>query len=111
MLVGDENSAQVLRSPPDTEESLADLPGTEAGIDEQPGILGLKVGTVATGTAGEDGQARRHGATLKTVRCQRKLKSSETADEVWNARPSSLSEASLRIGTDYGKAIYVPIFP
>lgn len=82
VLVGDENSAQVLGGPPDTEESLADLPGTEAGIDEQAGVFGLKIGTVATGAAGENGEARRHGATLKTVRCQRKLKSSETADEV-----------------------------
>ena len=111
MFVGDENSAQVFGSPPDTEESLADLSGAEAGIDEQAGLAGLKVGAVAAGTAGEDGQASWHGWTLKTVRCESKLKSSETADDVQNARKFFLPKSGFRIGTDSGKAICVPNFP
>lgn len=64
MFVGDENSVQVFGRSPDTEESLTNLARAEAGINEQTGVVGLKIGAVPAGTAGEDGKARWHDGTL-----------------------------------------------
>jgi hypothetical protein len=61
MLVGDQNPAQVFRGPSDPQQSLPNLPGAEARVDEQPRVGGLQMRTVAAGTAAENG---RHAARL-----------------------------------------------
>lgn len=56
VFVGDEDTVEGFGGAADTGEALADLASAEAGIDEQARFGGFEVGTIASGTAAEDGE-------------------------------------------------------
>jgi hypothetical protein len=68
MFVRDKNSAQVFRRTSDPQQSLTDLAGAQAGVDEQSNAIALEMGAVTAGTAGENGKPGRHAWTLETSR-------------------------------------------
>ena len=64
MLVGEENSAEILRGAPDGCEPLADLARAKARIDEDAGFAAFQIGAIPGGTAAKNGKLNRHEATL-----------------------------------------------
>jgi len=60
MLVRDKNSGQILDGSADRKESSADLASTEAGVDQQTGLIGFNISAVATGTAAQDRDVHSH---------------------------------------------------
>lgn len=60
MFVSDQDPVQPLRRAADRGETLADLAATEAGVNEQAGLIGLQISTVAAGTAAQNGKSNGH---------------------------------------------------
>ena len=65
MFMRDEDAAQAFRRASDGEQSLADLPSAQAGVDEQARLGGFQIGAIAAGTAAEKGELGGHERTLK----------------------------------------------
>ena len=60
VLVRDQDPSQILRRPANGGEALANLAQAEARVNQDAGLFGFHIGTVAGGTAAKDGQANRH---------------------------------------------------
>src|SRR5690349_12729604 len=65
VLVGDQDAMERLRSATDLGQALADLAAAEAGINQDPRLVRLEVGAVASRTTAEDRQRCRHGSDLR----------------------------------------------
>ena len=74
MFVRDENGRKRFRRLADRGEALADLQWREARVHEDAGFAGLHIGTIASGTAAEDGELDGHKRKLKRKRETGKLK-------------------------------------
>ena len=61
MFVGDEDGVEIFGCSPDTGKSLTDLPGTEAGVDQDSGFRRLEIGAIAGGSASQDRELNSHG--------------------------------------------------
>jgi hypothetical protein len=61
VFVGDEDGVEVLRGSADGRESLSDLAGAQAGVDENPGFGRLDISAIASGTATQDRELNSHG--------------------------------------------------
>ena len=55
VFVGDEDAVEVFRGASDGEKSLANLPSTQAGVDEKSCVRSFDVGTVTAGSAAQHG--------------------------------------------------------
>jgi hypothetical protein len=55
MFVCDEDAIQAFRRAPYGRETLADLAQTKPGIDQEAGLICLKVGAIPGGTAAKNG--------------------------------------------------------
>jgi hypothetical protein len=64
VFVRNENGSEIFRHPADGGKPLADLARAEPGVHEHAGLTGFDVGTIATGTAAEDGKFDGHKRTL-----------------------------------------------
>ena len=60
-LVGDIGLGESDDAPPDPQQALPDLARAQAGVDQQPGVVRLEVGAIATGTAGQYRKLDGHG--------------------------------------------------
>jgi len=61
VLVGDEDGIEVFGRAAEGGQSLADLSGAEAGVDEDSGFRRFHVGAIARGTASQNRQLNSHG--------------------------------------------------
>ena len=55
VFVSDEDTVEVFRGASDGEKALADLPSTQAGVDEKSCVGGFDVGAVTAGSAAQHG--------------------------------------------------------
>ena len=68
VFVSDQNGGEIFRHPTDGGKALADLARAEPGIHKHAGFIGFEVGTIAAGTAAENGKFDGHDKTLMTGR-------------------------------------------
>jgi len=61
MLVGKQDCREVFRGPADGGQALADLPETEPGINEDPGLIGFHICAIARRTTPQNRQTHWHG--------------------------------------------------
>src|SRR5947199_9489282 len=80
MLMGDQNSGQVLGSSAKGEHPLADLPAAQAGVHEEARLVRLKIGAIATGTTAQNRQLHSHAPTLEALAKMSNEFSSKRAD-------------------------------
>ena len=75
----DQDGGEVFRHPTDGGEALANLARAEPGVHEHAGFIGFDIGTVAAGTAAEDGEFNSHKWTLVSRKQRGKLFSTTEA--------------------------------
>jgi len=59
-----EDTVQTFRRATDGDEPVADLPSTEAGIDEQTGFFGFQISAIARRTTAQNREFDCHAPTL-----------------------------------------------
>ena len=63
MFVREENAVKILGRATDRSEAFADLAAGKAGVDQQPGFAGFKIGAIAAGTAAKNRELNCHWRT------------------------------------------------
>ena len=60
VLMSEQNARKTFRRPANLRQAFADLSRAEPGIDQEPGIASLEVGTITVGTAAKNRELNRH---------------------------------------------------